>query len=79
MAAAYLSPPGSKRGPCVGDCRHVDCQMVRAEAASNCRLCGNAIGYEMGHYSDPENCYDWVHAACLEDAIDAERAAKEPT
>lgn len=76
MAAGTLPAPGTRYGPCKGDCRHTDCAATRAEAASICRICGSAIGYERRYYKDPDAAAvgPLVHAACLEDQIERQRA-----
>lgn len=45
---------------------HVDCAALRGQAASLCRLCSTAIGFEVRMYADPENPRALVHALCLE-------------
>jgi hypothetical protein len=71
MAASTLPAPGTEYGPCHESCDHRDCARTRRDAAENCRLCGNEIGYETRFYSDPEPAWisSLVHALCLERSI----------
>lgn len=70
MAAAFISKPGSKYGPCAeSNCLHLDCQGSRTIAEAVCRFCDKPIGYEQRFYNDE----GYVHAPCLEDSIEAER------
>lgn len=66
MAAAFISEPGTKHGPCKTPCKHEDCAQSRKMAEGICRLCGKPIGYETRFYMDPENREANVHALCLE-------------
>lgn len=81
MAAAMLSRPGSKYGPCeAGEygCGHRNCRITQRMASEMCRFCSERIGYERRFYTDPQNARDvrgdgpetgpqLVHADCLED------------
>jgi hypothetical protein len=74
MAAGILPSPGTKLGPCGGDCGHRDCDETRFIAACVCRFCQHAVGFETRFYLDPDAApatpddRRWVHAMCLEDA-----------
>lgn len=68
MAAGILPKPGSKYGPCKKKCEHIDCQRTRFEAWSKCRICNEAIGYNVRFYREDNN--GLVHANCLEDEVD---------
>lgn len=46
MAAATLPAPGTRLGPCTGDCAHKDCACTRAMAGSKCRHCFEPIGFD---------------------------------
>lgn len=48
---------------------HVDCEVIRGQAASLCRLCSKPIGFDTRMYVDPENERAFVHALCLEVAV----------
>jgi hypothetical protein len=48
---------------------HVDCAVIRGQAASLCRLCSKPIGFDVRMYVDPENERALVHALCLEMAV----------
>jgi hypothetical protein len=91
MAASTLPEPGTKYGPCVSqrskngvvlNCAHKDCAESRMIARSVCRLCGRAIGYGERFYGDEQTREAtglnkrWVHAACFEDAVEAEQRAR---
>jgi hypothetical protein len=67
MAAGTLPSPGTEYGPCADSCQHRDCALTRSEAATGCKLCGEAIGYETRYYNDNE--YGLVHARCLENKL----------
>lgn len=89
MAAGLVSAPGSRLGPCLGACEHVDCGLSRKTAAAACRHCGRPIGYVPGQGEDgtpygdhPWNSWEgeyyqigdaYAHAVCEEQA--AERDA----
>jgi hypothetical protein len=70
MAAGILSIPGTQFGPCADACHHSDCASTRMIAESVCRFCDKEIGFDTRFYND--NGY--VHASCLEDAIEQERS-----
>lgn len=46
MAAAKIPAPGTQYGPCVDECKHLDCKASREQAAALCGLCKKPIGYE---------------------------------
>ena len=84
MAASRLPAPGTMLGPCAEEgCGHIDCNATRADAAKVCRFCQKPIGYETEYFADPlgqEQREDMptmasclVHAACLEEAAEAQR------
>lgn len=68
MAAATLSTPGTQFGPCADPCQHSDCASTRMIAQTVCPFCEKPIGFETPFYND--NGY--VHASCLEDAVEQE-------
>lgn len=68
MAAAFISSPGSKYGPCVGVCHHLDCAQLVTITGSLCDVCKTPIGYERRFYDDP--IYGRVHALCLESKLE---------
>ncbi len=70
MAAGILTPPGGQFGPCAELCQHSDCKSTRIIAETLCRFCANPIGFNRRFYND--NGY--VHASCLEDAVEQERS-----
>jgi hypothetical protein len=72
MAARQLPAPGTKYGPCEGECADRDCAAIRAEAAAICEYCNISIGYEVSFYRDGTGVRASYHAVCLEDAIDRE-------
>ena len=77
MAAITNPKPGSEYGPCLDECRHLDCKENRQRAAAFCRFCEKRIGYETRYYNDPEHPEppnrEFVHAACLEDHYEERR------
>ena len=78
MAAGRLPQPGTKYGPCQDEsCRHRDCAATRTMAAAICRFCNQTIGYDKLFYQEQDGSF--VHALCLEEAIDLERAAWKET
>ncbi len=54
MAAGMIPRPGTKLGPCSGECSHVDCAANRADAASVCHFCQKPIGYDTLHYYEQQ-------------------------
>jgi len=70
MAAAILSTPGTQFGPCAEPCQHSDCSTIRMIAETVCRFCDKAIGFDTRFYNDNE----YVHASCLEDAVEHEHS-----
>lgn len=73
MAAGALHKPGTKFGPCVAECAHVDCAETRTMAATACRICGKPIGYDTRFYDGHEK--GLTHALCLEEQVERERKA----
>lgn len=65
MAAGILAAPGTKSGPCDGDCQHIDCRLVRVEALTHCSFCDEEIGYNTRFYITEE--FGHCHALCLEE------------
>ena len=69
-----IQEPGKKYGPCKTVCTHRDCGQSRETATSLCRFCCKVIGYDTRFYNDPKaggaDAHHWVHADCLEDAIE---------
>lgn len=78
MAASTLPKPGTTYGPCLEPCQHKDCAGRRGMAASLCRFCGTAIGYETEFYDDGSGhpLLSLVHARCFERDIEAGRRAE---
>lgn len=77
MAAEALPKPGTKYGPCAMACQHIDCSSARQIAGSTCRFCNELIGYERRFYVDLNFVGQYVHAICLEMAIEEERNQTE--
>jgi hypothetical protein len=75
MAAGALPKPGTKYGPCKDACGHRDCAAIRENVAAVCSFCDKPIGYDTRFYQGEPGQSKWVHADCLERAIEAERAA----
>lgn len=69
MAAGVLPKPGSKLGPCKGACKHRDCAMTRADAASPCRFCGKPIGYGESFFRARLDG-GLAHAWCVDEAVE---------
>ena len=70
MAAGVLPKPGTKVGPCKSKtCGHRDCAATRAEAASSCRFCSEAIGYGR-MFVRARFDGSLAHVVCLEEAVD---------
>jgi len=80
-----MAAPGTQFGPCEhvdgGTCSHIDCAQTRSDAASECPLCSQPIGYETAFYQ-----FRWTspggvpfealgHAVCVEDHYEKERKA----
>ena len=68
MAAAILSKPGTKVGPCAESCHHKDCAETRGQAVALCVYCGKPIGYDARFYQEGNAL---AHAECSEEAADA--------
>ncbi len=64
MGWATLPKPGTNAGPCAKNCKHIDCAETRNMAASTCRLCGEAIGYDHPFYNDDQSPTHLVHTKC---------------
>ncbi len=87
MAAGRISAPGSKLGPCVDECAHIDCGQTRTDAAAPCRWCHGPIGYmpgngiakwdgRSGEFYRVQDQY--AHAVCEEEAAEEERSGGHP-
>lgn len=61
--AEVFSKPGSQNGPCARRCSHVECNIMRLEAACTCTYCGKPIGYERAFDRGA-----YAHVRCLEPA-----------
>lgn len=74
MAAGSLPAPGTRYGPCAGDCRHADCDATRAQAQAECVYCKEVIGFERRFYAvspyDDSRPPRFAHATCHEQAIE---------
>ena len=77
MASSYIPTPGTSVGPCEVSCAHRDCAQSRKMAATLCRICNLAIGYEK-HYFQEKNWTVLVHAVCAEEEVQAERLTVKP-
>jgi hypothetical protein len=67
MAASAIPAPGTEFGPCLSeDCVHRDCACSRREAAAQCRICGESIGFERLWYASVDGIEGAVHASCAE-------------
>ena len=63
MAAGTLPKPGSKYGPCLPTCEHIDCAETRRMIAQVCHFCTVAIGYDKRFYIDPDDItFQEVHS-----------------
>jgi hypothetical protein len=74
MAAGIAWSPGSEYGPCIDRCAHTDCSISWSEARAKCGICGVQVGFERRYYNDAT--YGKVHAVCLEDLVERERAER---
>lgn len=64
MGWGILPAPGTKLGPCVTKCNHVDCGLTRKDAEVECRKCGKPIGFDTAYYRIGGAAADLVHEAC---------------
>lgn len=66
MASITVPAPGTKYGPCVGDCKHVDCIQHREDSHLRCLVCHSEIGYDNPYMKAPSlpMINDVVHASC---------------
>lgn len=64
----YPPAPGTKFGPCEGDCEHKDCAQLRRDSEKTCRICGGVIGYEsyigFEPATEPGEPHSIVHFSC---------------
>jgi len=67
MAAGILPRPGTKAGPCVGQCKHLDCVEARERAASLCLYCKKRVNFGLRIYQHGDYT---VHARCHEEACE---------
>jgi hypothetical protein len=65
MAYIILSKPGTKYGPCKGECEHTDCALTRAQAAAECPHCGKQCGYDKPLTSSPLRNGLLSHHVCV--------------
>lgn len=56
--------PGSEYGPCSYSCEHLDCASLRHQAAADCVICLQPIGFDRRYY---EHRLGLAHATCVED------------
>jgi len=69
MAAEILPAPGTKLGPCKGQCKHRDCAQTREDATAPCRFCQQPVGYDKRFYRSRLSG-ELAHAMCYEEAIE---------
>lgn len=75
MAAGLIPAPGTRLGPCKGECEHRDCAANRKQAESACALCTNPIGYDTRFYARENGVL--LHVSCfVELLIGTEDAGK---
>ena len=72
MAAGTLPKPGTKYGPCLTRCEHLDCARTRTELASLCPLCHQPIADKPYYRMDAAGKV-LSHALCVETAAAEER------
>ncbi|MDF2434898.1 MAG: hypothetical protein JWP44_4529 [Mucilaginibacter sp.] len=70
MAAISIPKPGSSAGPCLDDCKHIDCAELKAEAAAACPLCGEPIGY--GRLFVQDKVFGKAHDICVIERLEAD-------
>lgn len=73
--SVYPQKPGTKYGPCEGECKHTDCAKSRKDAASLCRICGKEIGYDNMVFFETND--ELVHAECVWEAEEREAKIKD--
>lgn len=69
MAAGILPAPGTKVGPCVKLCSHVDCNRTKTDSQMPCRFCRQPIGYG-ARFIRARLSGELAHEACAEDAVE---------
>jgi hypothetical protein len=79
MAYSQIAKPGSKFGPCrlLRKCDHKDCAEMWKVAYEECPLCSLQIGFERNfcnRLEGMESARPYVHFACAEDWVNAQRA-----
>ena len=62
MAASSLAKPGTKYGPCKGQCQHTDCAATREMASRNCVSCAEQIGYDTRFFREEDGSL--LHMKC---------------
>lgn len=68
MSYVIVGEPGSKYGPCVEECGHLDCRAARIQASCVCQICGEQIGFATKWTRvDYQGVGKWeaVHLLCL--------------
>ncbi len=59
MPIITLPKPGTKDGPCAGDCNHDECIDARNKANTECYLCNEKIGYDSNFFiTDKGFCHE---------------------
>lgn len=64
MSAMQLPIPGTKYGPCLPSCTHIDCLQTRKDADEPCTICGEPIGYDERCFSNTDGEKNWQHFLC---------------
>lgn len=74
MAYSILPAPGTKFGPCEGECEHIDCAGTRRMAAEVCHYCGEQIGYDTKFQNEGDAPPDdvLVHFLCALENVEAQ-------
>lgn len=62
MGWLVIPEPGSKYGPCLEPCRHLDCKANREAAAEKCVTCADPIGFDVPYYKGEAGGLE--HAKC---------------
>ena len=63
MAAGIIAKPGSENGPCIEECKHLDCEDARSMADTLCLICKHPIGYET-RFFQKEHWENLTHELC---------------
>lgn len=72
MAAGVIAKPGTEYGPCLSECKHLDCAESRKQAETLCPICNKKIGYDRRFFQE-NNWEILTHEICKIKQIEKEK------